>query len=61
MVCYSLKTLNKLKEAEEKERQMETKHATTKAAAMLSNILALSLTKVNPFVSVEIPLLLPEV
>ena len=33
MLCYSLKTLNKLKEVKEKERQMETEHAAIKAAA----------------------------
>jgi len=33
MVRCSLKTLNKLEEVEEKERQTETKHATTKATA----------------------------
>jgi hypothetical protein len=32
MVCYSLKTLNKLKEVKEKERQIETKRAAVKAA-----------------------------
>jgi hypothetical protein len=61
MVRCSLRTLDKLKKAKEKERQIETEHATTKAAAMLSNVLALLLTKVNPFVSVKIPLLPPEV
>jgi hypothetical protein len=57
IVCYSLKMLNKLKKAKEKEKQIETKHVTVKAAAMLSNVLALLLTKVNPFVSVKVPLL----
>jgi hypothetical protein len=52
-----LKTLNKLKKAKEKERQIKTKHTTTKAAAMPSNALALLLTKANPFVSVKVPLL----
>jgi CO dehydrogenase/acetyl-CoA synthase beta subunit len=61
MVCYSLKTLNELEEAEERERQIETECATTKAAAMLSNVLALSLTKVNPFAGVKVPLLPLEV
>jgi hypothetical protein len=32
MVCYSLKTLNKLKEAKERERQMETERAAVEAA-----------------------------
>ena len=33
MVCCSLKTLNKLEEVKEKERQIEIKRATAKAAA----------------------------
>jgi hypothetical protein len=61
IVCYSLKTLDKLKEAEEKERQIESECATTKAAAIPSNVLVLSLTEANPFASVKVPLLLPEV
>jgi hypothetical protein len=61
MVCCSLKTLDKLEEAEEKERQIETKHATTKAAAMPSNVLVLLLTEANPFASVKVPLLPLEV
>jgi len=32
MVCRSLKTLNKLEKAKEKERQIEIKHTATKAA-----------------------------
>jgi hypothetical protein len=40
---------------------MEIKHVTAKAAAMPSNVLALSLTKVNPFAGVKVPLLPPEV
>ena len=31
IVCYSLKTLNKLKEVKERERQIEIKRATVKA------------------------------
>jgi len=31
MVCYSLKTLNKLKKVKEKERQIKIKHAAVKA------------------------------
>jgi hypothetical protein len=61
IVCYSLKTLDKLEKVEEKERQIETKHATAKAVAMPSNALALSLTKANPFASVKVPLLLLKV
>jgi hypothetical protein len=33
IVCCSLKTLNKLKEVKERERQVETKHTAIKAAA----------------------------
>jgi hypothetical protein len=61
IVCCSLKTLDKLKEAEEKERQIKTKYATAKAVAMPSNVLALLLTKANPFASVKVPLLLLKV
>jgi hypothetical protein len=53
--------LDKLKKAKEKERQIETKRITAKAAAIPSNALALSLTKANPFVNVKVPLLLLEV
>jgi hypothetical protein len=58
IVCYSLKTLDKLEKAKEKERQIKTKHIAT---AMPSNILALLLTKANPFTSVKVPLLLLKV
>jgi hypothetical protein len=61
IVCYSLKTLNKLEEAKEKERQIKTKHVTLKATAMLFNVLVLLLTKANPFVDVKVLLLLLEV
>jgi hypothetical protein len=61
IVCYSLKTLDKLKEAKEKERQIKTRCVITKAAAMLSNVLALLLTKANPFASVKVPLFLLKV
>jgi hypothetical protein len=53
-----LKTLDKLEKAKEKERQIETEYAAAKATAMPSNVLALLLTKANPFVSVKV-LLLP--
>jgi hypothetical protein len=56
-----LKTLNKLKEAKEKKRQIKTKHVATKAAVMLFNVLALLLTKTNPFAGVKVSLLLLEV
>jgi hypothetical protein len=49
--------LDKLEKAKEKERQIETKHITVKAATMLSNILALLLIKANPFVSIKVLLL----
>jgi hypothetical protein len=57
MVCYSLKTLDKLEEVEAKEKQIESKHATTKAATMLFSVLVLLLTKVNPFAKIKVPLL----
>jgi CO dehydrogenase/acetyl-CoA synthase beta subunit len=57
IVYCSLKTLNKLEEAKEKERQIETKHIATKAAAKLFNALVLLLTKANPFVNVKVLLL----
>jgi hypothetical protein len=61
IVCYSLKTLDKLEEAKEKERQIEIKCTTVKATTMPSNALVLLLTKANPFVSVKVPLLSLEV
>jgi hypothetical protein len=61
MVCCSLKTLNELEEAKEKEKQIEIKYATAKVVVMPSNVLALLLTKANPFVRVKVPLLLPKV
>jgi hypothetical protein len=61
IVCYSLKTLNKLEKAKEKERQIKIKRIATKAVVMLSNVLALLLTKANPFASVKVLLLLLEV
>ena len=33
MVCYSLKTLNKLEKAKEKEKQIKIEHAVVKATA----------------------------
>jgi CO dehydrogenase/acetyl-CoA synthase beta subunit len=61
IVCCSLKTLDKLKEAKEKERQIESERATAKATAMPFNVLALLLTKANPFAGVKVPLLPLEV
>jgi hypothetical protein len=61
IVCCSLKMLDKLKEVKEKERQIESKRVATKVVAMLSIVLALLLTKVNPFVKIKVPLLFPKV
>jgi hypothetical protein len=61
IVCCSLKMLNKLEKAKEKEKQIKTKYTTTKAIAIPSNVLALLLTKANPFASVKVPLLFLEV
>jgi CO dehydrogenase/acetyl-CoA synthase beta subunit len=61
IVCCGLKTLDKLEEAEEKERQIETECAAIKATAMPSNVLALLLTKANSFAGVKVPLLPLEV
>jgi hypothetical protein len=61
MVRCGLKTLDKLEEAEEEERQMETERVTAKAAAMPSNALALLSTRADPFAGVKVPLLPLEV
>jgi hypothetical protein len=53
-----LKTLNKLEEVKEKERQIEEEHVANKAAANLFYALA---PKADPFAKVKIPLLLLEV
>ena len=58
MVCYSLKTLDELEEAKEKERQIEEERAANKAAASLFYALAL---EANPFTRIKIPLLPLEV
>jgi hypothetical protein len=55
MVCCGLKTLNKLEEVKERERQIETKHAAVKAAATQVYSQAAA---ANPFAEIEI-LLLP--
>jgi hypothetical protein len=52
--------MDKLNAKEEKEKQIEFMH-TSKAAATLSNALVLSLTKTNPFASLEVLLLPPKV
>jgi hypothetical protein len=54
MVCRSLKTLDKLEEVEEKEKQMEEERAACKAAA---TAYALALLEPDPFAKIEIPLL----
>jgi hypothetical protein len=61
IVCYKLKTLDKLKEVEEKERQIEAKHIATKAIAKPFNTLALLLTKANPSAKLKALLLLLKV
>jgi hypothetical protein len=61
IVCYSLRTLNKLEKVKEKERQIKSKRIATKAATIPSNALALLLTKVNPFARIKVLLLLPKV
>jgi hypothetical protein len=52
-----LKILDKLKKIKGQERQIETKHITTKATTMPFNTLALLLTKVNPFAGIKVLLL----
>jgi hypothetical protein len=59
IVYYSLKTINELDKAEEKEKQIKPKQVAT--AAMLSNVLVLSTTKTNPFVGLKVLLLPPKV
>jgi hypothetical protein len=63
MVRRSLKTIDKLNKAKEKERQIELKQAAT--TVMLSSNLRLDAlaprAKSDPFVSLEVPLLLPKV
>jgi hypothetical protein len=58
MVCHSLKILNKLEEAEGKEKQIEEERAASKAAA---TVRALAPSKPDPFAKIEIPLLLLKV
>jgi hypothetical protein len=59
MVCYSLKTMDKLDKAKEKEKQIESKQAAS--AAMPSNTLVLSKTETTPFAGLEVLLLPPRV
>jgi hypothetical protein len=58
MVRRSLKTLDKLEEVEEKEKQMEEERAATRAAA---TVCALAPSKPDPFTRIEILLLLLKV
>jgi hypothetical protein len=60
MLCYGLRTLDKLEEAKEKEKQVKEKRAAKAAAtlfALTSNLLLTS----NPFAKLEVPLLPPKV
>jgi hypothetical protein len=63
MVCRGLKTINELDEAEEKEKQIESKQAAT--APMLSNNPRLNVlaprAKNDPFANLKVPLLPPEI
>jgi hypothetical protein len=58
MVCRGLATLDKLEEAEMKEKQMEEERAASKAAATAH---ALAPPEPDPFAKIEIPLLLLKV
>jgi hypothetical protein len=63
IVCCSLKTLNKLEEAKEKERQIESEHVTVIANIKPSSAYALVLpiTETNPFAGLKALLLFPKV
>jgi hypothetical protein len=61
MVCCSLKILDKLEKAKEKERQIKAKHVAAKAAARPFNALASRLAKNNPFANLKVLLLFPKV
>jgi hypothetical protein len=54
MVCRSLKTLDKLEEAEKKERQIELERAAAKVA---TTAYALAPSKPDPFAKIKVPLL----
>jgi hypothetical protein len=60
MLCHSLKTLDKLEEAKEREKQEEEKRA-AKAAATLFVLASDLLLTSNPFAKLKVPLLLPKV
>jgi hypothetical protein len=59
MLCYSLKTLDKLKETKEREKQEEEKHVAKATTSFVptTNFLLTS----NPFAKLKVPLLLPKV
>ena len=57
MVCCSLKTLDKLEKAEEKERQIEIERAAKAAVIQIQTLVA----KTDPFARIKIPLLPPKV
>jgi hypothetical protein len=59
MLCYSLKTLDKLEEAKEREKQKEEKHV-AKATTLFVLITDFFLTS-NPFAKLKVPLLPPKV
>jgi DNA modification methylase len=63
IVCCSLKTLNELEEAEEKERQTETERAATVVTAKPSSayVLALLVTETDPFTELKALSLSPKV
>ena len=64
MVCHSLKTLNKLEEAEEKEKQEEEERkrvAETAAATAVAKAAIAVANPLNPFARIEVPLLLLKV
>ena len=58
MVCYNLKTLDKLKEVKEREKQIKTERAATKAAVTQVHSQAAT---ANPFAKIKILLLPPKV
>jgi hypothetical protein len=63
MVCYSLKTIDKLDNTKEKERQIESKQTAT-AAILSSSLTPYALAprvETNPFAGLEVLLLLPKV
>ena len=60
MVCHSLKTLNKLEEAEEKEKQEEEERkriAKTATATITAKAVIAAANPFNPFAKIKVPLL----